>query len=76
MKKTSETAFAASADIKGLANKTALDGLIPGIQNLFSQIEQSPKVTIAIIGGYAAVNSRCLVIFVLQLTRQSLAYPN
>lgn len=49
----SEKVFAAGADIKGLANKTVLDGLIPGIQNLFSQIEQSPKVTIAIIDGYA-----------------------
>ena len=46
-------AFAAGADIKGLANKTPLDGLIPGIQNLFNQIEQSTKVTIAIIDGYA-----------------------
>lgn len=48
-----EKAFAAGADIKGLANKTPLDGLIPGIQQLFNLIEQSPKVTVAIIDGYA-----------------------
>lgn len=48
-----EKAFAAGADIKGLANKTPLHGLIPGIQQLFSEIEQSTKVTIAIIDGYA-----------------------
>lgn len=48
-----EKAFAAGADIKGLANKTPLDGLIPGIQQLFNLIEQSPKMTVAIIDGYA-----------------------
>jgi len=48
-----EKAFAAGADIKGLEHKKPLDGLIPGIQNLFNLIEQSSKVTIAIIDGYA-----------------------
>ncbi|WP_458463311.1 enoyl-CoA hydratase/isomerase family protein [Paenibacillus sp.] len=46
-------AFAAGADIKALAAKTPLDGLISPIQPLFNLIEQSTKVTIAIIDGYA-----------------------
>lgn len=46
-------AFAAGADIKKLQSKTALDGLKYGIQELYNHIEQSAKVTIAIIDGYA-----------------------
>lgn len=46
-------AFAAGADIKALAAKTPLDGLISRIQPLFNLIEQSTKATIAIIDGYA-----------------------
>ena len=45
--------FAAGADIKKLEHKTPLQGLLPGIQHLFNTIEQSTKVTIAIINGYA-----------------------
>lgn len=46
-------AFAAGADIKKLQSKTALDGLMVGMQELYSRIEQSTKVTIALIDGYA-----------------------
>lgn len=46
-------AFAAGADIKKLQSKTALDGLMSGMQELYSRIEQSTKVTIALIDGYA-----------------------
>lgn len=46
-------AFAAGADIKKLQSKTALEGLHYGMQEIYSAIEESPKVTIAIIDGYA-----------------------
>ena len=46
-------AFAAGADIKALENRTALDGLKHGMQGVYTKIEQSSKVTIALIDGFA-----------------------
>lgn len=46
-------AFASGADIKALHERPMLDALVPGMQGLYSKIEQCPKVTIAIINGYA-----------------------
>lgn len=46
-------AFAAGADIRALEHRTALDGIKHGMQSVYTKIEQSAKVTIALINGYA-----------------------
>lgn len=46
-------AFAAGADIKALHERSSLDALAPGIQGLFTKIEQSSKVTVAVVNGFA-----------------------
>lgn len=46
-------AFAAGADIKALEHRTALDGIKHGMQGVYMKIEQSAKVTIALINGFA-----------------------
>ncbi|WP_346206852.1 enoyl-CoA hydratase/isomerase family protein [Caldifermentibacillus hisashii] len=48
-----EKAFAAGADINELKIKKAQDALLPGLQGLCTKIENSHKVTIAAINGYA-----------------------
>ncbi|MCI2256452.1 enoyl-CoA hydratase-related protein [Domibacillus sp. PGB-M46] len=48
-----ERAFVAGADIKELNHRTMLENLMPGMQALYRKIEQSSKVTIAIINGNA-----------------------
>ncbi|MFC2949687.1 enoyl-CoA hydratase/isomerase family protein [Virgibacillus sediminis] len=45
--------FAAGADIKQLYEKQPLDALVPGMQGLYNQIENFPKVTIAAVNGFA-----------------------
>lgn len=45
--------FAAGADIKQLHARKPLEALIPGMQGLYSKIENLPKVTIAVVNGYA-----------------------
>lgn len=46
-------AFAAGADIKALHERPTLDALVPGMQGLYTKIEQCTKVTIAVVNGYA-----------------------
>ena len=46
-------AFAAGADILALHERPTLDTLVPGMQGLYTKIEQCTKVTIAVINGYA-----------------------
>lgn len=48
-----EKSFASGADIKQLHERKMLDALIPGMQGLYKKIEQSSKVTIAAVKGYA-----------------------
>lgn len=48
-----ERAFAAGADINELKVKKAQDALLPGLQGLCTKIENSNKVTIAAINGFA-----------------------
>ncbi|MFS0671060.1 enoyl-CoA hydratase-related protein [Peribacillus frigoritolerans] len=48
-----EKAFVGGADIKELHERTMLEALVPGMQKVFREIEQSSKVTIAIINGHA-----------------------
>ncbi|MBT2661666.1 enoyl-CoA hydratase-related protein [Bacillus sp. ISL-45] len=48
-----EKSFAAGADIKQLHERKMLEALIPGMQGLYKKIEQSGKVTIAAVRGYA-----------------------
>jgi enoyl-CoA hydratase len=48
-----EKSFAAGADISGLRNKTMLDALLPGMQALYSELEEFEKPTIAAVNGYA-----------------------
>ncbi|WP_394581065.1 enoyl-CoA hydratase/isomerase family protein [Cytobacillus firmus] len=48
-----EKSFAAGADIKQLHERKMLEALIPGMQGLYKKIEQSGKVTIAAVKGYA-----------------------
>lgn len=48
-----EKSFAAGADIKQLHERNMLEALIPGMQGLYKKIEQSGKVTIAAVRGYA-----------------------
>lgn len=45
--------FAAGADIQQLHERNALGVLIPGMQGLYTQIENCSKVTIAAVNGYA-----------------------
>lgn len=45
--------FAAGADIQQLHERNALGALIPGMQGLYTQIENCSKVTIAAVNGYA-----------------------
>ncbi|RHW38407.1 enoyl-CoA hydratase/isomerase family protein [Lysinibacillus yapensis] len=46
-------AFASGADIRALHDRPMLEALQPGMQGLYSKIEQCSKVTIAIVNGYA-----------------------
>jgi enoyl-CoA hydratase len=46
-------AFASGADIKALHERPMLEALQPGMQGLYTKIEQCSKVTIAIVNGYA-----------------------
>ena len=46
-------AFASGADIKQLNERSMLEALVPGMQGVYKQIEQSSKVTIAAVEGYA-----------------------
>ncbi|QHS23366.1 enoyl-CoA hydratase/isomerase family protein [Virgibacillus sp. MSP4-1] len=48
-----EKSFAAGADIKQLHEKEPLEAIVPGMQSLYSKIEQSTKATIAVVQGYA-----------------------
>ncbi|MDH2449709.1 enoyl-CoA hydratase-related protein (plasmid) [Priestia megaterium] len=48
-----EKAFVAGADIKELHERTMLEALVPGMQKVYREIEQSSKVTIAVINGHA-----------------------
>lgn len=45
--------FAAGADIKQLNAREPLEALVPGMQGLYNKIENSKKVTIAAINGFA-----------------------
>lgn len=53
IKGAGEKSFAAGADIKQLHDRKMLAALIPGMQGLYKKIEQSGKVTIAAVQGYA-----------------------
>jgi enoyl-CoA hydratase len=48
-----EKAFVAGADIKELHERTMLEALVPGMQKVYREVEQSSKVTIAVINGHA-----------------------
>lgn len=48
-----EKAFIAGADISGLVNYTAVDGLTAAMQKLYDRIENFPRPTLAAINGYA-----------------------
>ena len=48
-----EKSFAAGADIKQLNERKPLEALVPGMQGIYSTIENSTKVTIAAVRGYA-----------------------
>lgn len=48
-----EKSFAAGADIRQLHERKPLEALVPGMQGLYSKIENSTKVTIAAVRGYA-----------------------
>lgn len=48
-----EKSFAAGADIKQLNKRTPLEALVPGLQGLYTKIENSTKATIAAVRGYA-----------------------
>ncbi len=45
--------FASGADIRQLHEREALAALAPGMQGLYSRIENCSKVTIAVVEGYA-----------------------
>ncbi|MBD1382937.1 enoyl-CoA hydratase/isomerase family protein [Bacillus sp. IB182487] len=53
IKGAGEKAFVAGADIKELHEKSMLEALAPGMQGIYKKIEQSTKVTIAVINGHA-----------------------
>lgn len=48
-----DKSFAAGADIKQLQHRTPLEALVPGLQGLYTKIENSSKATIAAVRGYA-----------------------
>lgn len=48
-----EKAFIAGADISGLVDYTAADGLNASMQKLYDRIENFPRPTLAAINGYA-----------------------
>ncbi|OEH54829.1 enoyl-CoA hydratase [Oceanobacillus sp. E9] len=48
-----EKSFAAGADIRHLNERKPLEALIPGMQGLYNKIENSSKVTISAVRGYA-----------------------
>jgi enoyl-CoA hydratase/carnithine racemase len=50
-----EKVFAAGADVKMMADMSPMDvkPMIAGLQDVFSQVEEIPKVTIAALTGYA-----------------------
>ena len=45
--------FAAGADIQQLHDRKALEALVPGMQGLYTTIENCSKVTIAAVNGFA-----------------------
>src|SRR5699024_12588521 len=45
--------FAAGADIKQLNKQRFLEPLIPTMQELYNKIENSSKVTVAVVDGFA-----------------------
>lgn len=53
IKSTNEKAFAAGADIKALHQRSPLEALIPGMQALYTKIENCSKATIAVVNGFA-----------------------
>lgn len=53
IKSTNEKAFAAGADIKGLHQRSPLKALTPGMQALYTKIENCSKATIAVVNGFA-----------------------
>lgn len=48
-----EKFFAAGADIKQLHERNMIETLVPGMQGFYKKVEQSSKVTIAAVQGYA-----------------------
>ncbi|WP_077211067.1 enoyl-CoA hydratase/isomerase family protein [Bacillus dakarensis] len=48
-----EKSFAAGADIKQLRERNMLEAFLPGMQGVYKKIEQSSKVTIAAVQGFA-----------------------
>lgn len=48
-----DKAFVAGADINELYERTMIETLAPGMQGIYKKIEQSNKVTIAVINGHA-----------------------
>jgi len=48
-----EKSFAAGADIRQLSERKPLEALMPGMQGLYSKIENCTKVTIAAVRGFA-----------------------
>jgi enoyl-CoA hydratase len=48
-----DKSFAAGADIRQLKHKTAIDPLKPGLSTILQKIENSSKIMIAAVNGYA-----------------------
>jgi enoyl-CoA hydratase len=48
-----EKSFAAGADIRQLNERKPLEALVPGMQGLYNKIENSTKVTVAAVQGFA-----------------------
>lgn len=48
-----EKAFIAGADIRGVQEKTFLDGLVSDMQSLYTELENLSKPTIAAVNGFA-----------------------
>src|SRR5699024_7727511 len=48
-----EKVFAAGADIKQLQEREPLGALVPGMQGIYNKLEESSKVTIAAVEGFA-----------------------
>jgi enoyl-CoA hydratase len=53
IKGAGEKAFVAGADVKELHDRSMLEALEPGMQGIYTKIEQATKVTIAVINGHA-----------------------